>query len=90
MEAVTEIRRFYVTTESVYSFFGHGIVRWQKLQNVHDRSRSNSKFKALNPTQWSDRYHADYALKERIYDVMKCLTIIIPARSQKKEIKLWK
>ena len=88
MEA--EIHRFYVTIKSVYNFFGHSIVRWQKLQNVHHRSRSNSTLKALNPTQWSSRYDADYALKEKIYYVMKCLTLMIPARSQKKELKLWK
>ena len=29
MEAVTE-------THQLYNFFGHSIVRWQKLQNVHD------------------------------------------------------
>ena len=64
MEAVTEIHQFYVTIESVYSFFGHSIVRWQKLQNVHHRSCSNSTLKALHPTQWSGRHDADYALKK--------------------------
>ena len=49
MEAVTETRQFYDTIESVYNFFGHSIVRWQKLQNVHDRSCSNPTLKALNP-----------------------------------------
>ena len=47
MEAVTETRQFYDTIKSVYNFFGHSIVRWQKLQNVHDGSCSNSTSKAL-------------------------------------------
>ena len=77
MEAVTETRQFYDTIELVYNFFRHSIVRWQKLQNVHDRSCSNSTLKALNPTRWSGRYDAVYALKERFCDIMKCLTHII-------------
>ena len=39
MEAVTKTRQFYSIIKSVYNFFGHIIVRWQKLQNAHDRSR---------------------------------------------------
>ena len=77
MEAVTETRQFYNTIESVYNFFGHSIERWQKLQNIHDRYCSNPTLKALNPTRWSGRYDAVYALKERFCDVMKCLTHII-------------
>ena len=50
MKAVTETRQFYDTIESVYNFFEHSIVRWQKLQNVDNRSCSNSTLKALNPT----------------------------------------
>ena len=41
MEAVTETRQFYDNIESVYNFFEHSIVWWQKLQNVQDRSCSN-------------------------------------------------
>ena len=77
MEAVTETRQFYNTIESVYNFFGHSIERWQKLQNIPDRYCSNPTLKALNPTRWSGRYDAVYALKERFCDVMKCLTHII-------------
>ena len=51
-------------------------MRWQKLQNVHDRSYSNSTSKALNLIRWSGRYDAVYALKERFCDVMKYLTHI--------------
>ena len=51
MDAVTETRQFYDTIESVYNFFGHIIVRWQKLQNFHDRYCSNPTLKALNPIQ---------------------------------------
>ena len=74
MEAVTETRQFYDTIELVYNFFGHSIVRWQKLQNVHDRYCSNPTLKALNPTWWSGQYDAIYALNERFCDVTKCLT----------------
>ena len=63
MEAVTETRQFYDTIESVYNFFGHCIVRWQKLQNAHDRSCSNPTLKALNLTRWSGGYDAVHALK---------------------------
>ena len=52
-------------------------MRWQMLQNGHDRYCSNSTLKALNPTGWSGGYDAVYALKERFCDVMKCLTHII-------------
>ena len=52
-------------------------MRWQTLQNVHDRFCSNPTLKALNPTRWSGRYDAVYALKERFCDVMKYLTHII-------------
>ena len=90
METVTKTRQFYDTIESVYNFFGHSFVRWQKLQSVHDRSCSNLTLKALNPTQWSGRYDPVYALKERFCDVMKCLThLILTTRSQRKKIKLW-
>ena len=64
MKAVTKTRQFYDTVESVYNFFGHSIVWWQKLQNVHDRSCSNSTLKALNPTWWSGRYDDVYTLKK--------------------------
>ena len=77
MKAVTETREFYDTIESAYDFFGHSIVRWQKLQNIHDRCSSNPTLKTLNPTRWSGRYDAVYALKERFCDVMKWLTHII-------------
>ena len=69
-EGVTATRHFYDTIESVYTFFGHSIVRWQKLQNIHDRSYSNPTLKVLNPTRWSGRYDAVYALKERFSDIM--------------------
>ena len=86
MEAVTKTRQFYDTIESVYNLFGHSIVRWQKLQNVHDRSCSNPILKALNPTRWSGRYNAIYALKERFCDAMKCLiNIILTSTKPKKE-----
>ena len=65
MKGVTQTRRFYDTIESAYNFFGNSIVRWQKLQNVHDCYCSNPTLKALNPTWWSGRYDAVYALKER-------------------------
>ena len=51
MEAVTETRQFYDTIELVYNFFGHSIVQWQKLQNVHNRYCSNLTLKALNPNR---------------------------------------
>uniref|UniRef100_H2XJG8 TTF-type domain-containing protein n=1 Tax=Ciona intestinalis TaxID=7719 RepID=H2XJG8_CIOIN len=85
MEAVTETRKFYDTIESVYSFFGHSIVRWQKLQNVQECSSPNPTLKTLNPTRWSGRYDAVYALKERFFDVMKCLTHIILTSTKPKE-----
>ena len=85
MEAVTETRQFYDTIESVYNFFGHSIVRWQNLQNVHDRYCSNPTLKALNPTRWSGRYDAVYALMERFCDLMKCLTHIIHTSTKPKE-----
>ena len=85
MEAVTETRQFYDTIASVYNFFEHSMVRWQKLQNVHDRSCSNPTLKALSATQWSGRYDAVYALKERFCGVMKCLTHIILASTKPKE-----
>ena len=85
VEGVTETRQFYDTIESVYTFFGHSIVRWQKLQNIHDRSSSNPTLKVLNPTRWSGRYDAVYALKERFSDIMKCLTHIILTSTKPKE-----
>ena len=89
MKAVTETHQFYDTFESVYNFFGDSIVRWQKLQNVHDRYCSNPTLKALNQTRWFDRYNAVHALKERFCDVMKCLThIILTSTKPKKEMKL--
>ena len=85
IEAVTEISQFYDAIESVYNFFGHSIVRWQKRQNVHDCYCSNPTLNALNPTRWSGRYDAVYALKERFCDVMKCLTHIIFISTKPKE-----
>ena len=51
MEAATETRQFYDTIESVYNFFEHSVVRWQKLQNVHDPYCSNPTLEGLNPTR---------------------------------------
>ena len=85
MERMTETRQFYDTIESVYTFFGHSIVRLQKLQNIHDRSSSNPTLKVLNPTRWSGRYDAVYALKERFSDIMKCLTHTILTSTKPKE-----
>ena len=85
MEAVTETRQIYDTIESVYNFFGYSIVRWQKLQNVHDRYCSDPTLKTLNPTWWSGQYDAVYALKERFCDVVKCLTHIILTGTKPKE-----
>ena len=66
-------------------FFGHSIERWQKLQIVHDCSCSNPTLKALNPSRWSGRYDAIYALKEKFCDVMKCLTHIMLTSTRPKE-----
>ena len=85
MEAVTETCQFCDTIDSVCNFFGHNIVRWQKLQNVHNRYCSNPTLKALNPTRWSGRYDAVYALKERFCDVMKCLPYIILTSTKPKQ-----
>ena len=85
METVIETSQFYDTIELVFNFFGHCIVRWLKLQNVHDCSYSNPPIKALNPTRWSGRYDSVYPLKERFCDVMKCLTHIIFTRTKPKE-----
>ena len=85
MEAVTETHQFYDTIESVYNFYGHSIVRWKKLQDVHVRYCSNPTLKALNQTRWSSRYDVVYALKERFCDVMKCLTHIILTSTKPKE-----
>ena len=60
-------------------------MRWQKLQNIRDRSSSNPTLKVLNPTRSSDRYDAVYALKERFFDIMKCLTHIILTSTKPKE-----
>ena len=89
-KAMAETRQFYDTIESVYNFFGHSIVWWQKLQNFHDCYCSNSTLKALNPTRWSGRYDAVYVLKERFCDFMKCLThVILTSTKPKKKMKLW-
>ena len=85
MKAVSEIRQFYDTIKSVCNFFGHSIVRWQKLQNVHDRYCSYLTLKVLNLTRWSDRYDTFYALKEKFCDIMKCLTHIILTNTKPKE-----
>ena len=85
VEVVTETRQFHGTIESVYNFFGLSIERWQKLQNVHDRYCSNPTLKALNPTRWSGRYDAVYALKKKFCDVMKCLTHMILTSTKPKE-----
>ena len=85
MEAVTKTRQFYRIIEWVYNLFGHSIVRWQKLQNVHDRSCSNPTLKALNPTRCFRRYDAVCALKEIFCDVMKFLTHIILTSTKPKE-----
>ena len=82
---MTETRQFYDTIESVYNFFQHCIVRWQKLQNVHVCYYSNSTLNALNPTQWSGQYDAICALKERFCDIMKCLAHIILTSMKPKE-----
>ena len=91
MEAVTETYQFYdIIDESVYKFFAHSIVRWQKLQNVHDHYCSNPTLKALNSTRWFGRYDAVYALKEKFCDVTKCLNyIILTSTKPRKEMKLW-
>ena len=87
MRAMTETRQFYDKTESVHNFFGHSIVRWQKLQNLHDRSCSNPILKALNPTRtrWSGRYDVVDPLKERFCSVIKCLTYIILTSTKPKK-----
>ena len=85
MEVVNETRQFYDTIQSICNFFGHSIVRRQKLQNVHNRYCSNLALKALNPHQWSDLYDAVYALKERFCDVMICLTHVILTTTKSKE-----
>ena len=85
MEAVTETRQFYHTIRSIHNFFGHSIVLWQKLHNVHDCSCSNPTLKASNPSRCSGRYHAVHALKERFCDVMKCLTYLILTSTKPKE-----
>ena len=85
MEAVIETSQFCDTIESVYNFFGHSIVRWQKLQNVHDCYCLNPTLKALNPTRWSGRNDAVYDLKERFCDFIKCLTHMILISTEPKE-----
>ena len=60
-------------------------MRWQKLQNAHDRFCSNPTLKALNSTRWFGTYDATYALKEKFCDVMKCLTHIMLTSTRPKE-----
>ena len=86
-EAVIETHQFYDTIEPRYNFIGHSVVRWQKLQKVHDSSCSNPTLTALNPTWLYDRYDAVYALKERFCDVMKCLayTILISTKAKERD-----
>ena len=60
-------------------------MRWKKLQNVHVPSWSNSTLKAFNPSRWSGRYDAVYALKERFCDGVKCLSHIILTSAKRKE-----
>ena len=55
------------------------------VQNVHDRSCSNSTLKALNLTRWSGRYDAVYALKKRFCEVMKWLTHMILTSTKRQE-----
>ena len=88
MEAVTETHQFYDTIESIYDFFVHSIVRWQKLQKVHDCYCSNPTLKALNPTRWSGQQDAVYALKERFSDVIKLIYIILFSTKQKEKNKV--
>ena len=85
MEAETESGQFYDTIESIYNFFRTCVVLWQKLQDVHDRYCSNLTLKALNSTRWSGQYNAVYALKERLYDNMKCVIYIILTSTKPKE-----
>ena len=85
MEAATETLQFYNIMESENNFFGHSIVQWQKLRNVHDRYCSNPTLKVLNLTRWYGQYDAVYALKERFCYVMKCLTHIILTSTKPKE-----
>ncbi|XP_073537599.1 uncharacterized protein [Phyllobates terribilis] len=86
-DAVEENRvvsQFFETIQSVYCFFGNSIVRWQDLKSVYcieaqpDSLNSKSKvtLRTLNPSRWSDRHDAVYALKHRLCDVMKSLTRI--------------
>ena len=85
MEVVTETRQFHYAIESVHNFFKYNIMRWQKLQNVHDRSCSNLTLKALNPTRLFGRYDAVYALKKRFCDVVRSLTHLILTSTKPKE-----
>ena len=90
METLSETAQFYDTIESVYNLFEPSICKVGKASEFHDCFFSNPTLKALNSTRWSGRYDAVYALKDRFYDVMKCLnhTLYLPAQTQKKEMEL--
>ena len=85
VEGNGDICQFFETVQNVYCFFGHSIVRWEKLKTMYQSGSSKVTLKTLNPTRWAGRFDAVSALKHRFCDVVKCLSRLILTSKKKKE-----
>lgn len=67
----SDITAFFASLQSIYSFFGSIIKRWDLLSSF--TGESEITLKRLNPTRWSGRIQSITAIKIRFFDILKAL-----------------
>ena len=81
VRGVEETFQFFDTVQSIYTFFGYSIKRWNLLADIS--SESSITLKKLNPTRWSSRARSLLALKHRYTDVLKaCVNIVLQSKNR--------
>ena len=67
-----KISSFFIILESIYTFFGNSVKRWDLLSKFTGESQVT--LKKLNPTRWAGRHTSLLAVKLRFIDIMKALS----------------
>lgn len=83
VKSCKDIDVFFTILQSLYSFFGNSINRWDILGTF--TSESKTVLKKLNPTRWAGRLVSVTAMKLRYIDIIKSLTEIILKSTKKDE-----
>lgn len=65
VKSCNKVSTFFTTLESIYTFFGNSVKRWDLLSRFTGESQIT--LKRLNPTHWAGRYTSLCGYNERVF-----------------------